>query len=390
MNAVSSNSSFSKRILANEATDELSVQDLTKIPDRITIDVNHNYFEQVTNLLPGVGFMQKGCNPLSGIPLFEGGQVDTEMFELTYEKGRTTSGDIGYLVPDQMNIPVLAFMCEKSSMTSEVTTAMSMQSMVAASQSSSFSKEISASVEVEGYGAKASGSMEKAISSSHSSAFQKDQEMSKSGHTSKFSTTALASLFTYSYQKDNYHFTEKFMEEASKVNNDATTFEFVKTYGTHFVSRAKMGSRFEQSYYFSEKASTKDISEAKQMASADSLSFSKSASVEGGGFGFSGSASASSKKSKSSEKAKESSNSRGHSFMSNMSTSGSSLSGMVNASGTECGEIVGEQNILFPVQYETVPLWEIQSLPTNLGDRLENFYSSVLKEAGKCGIKKCK
>jgi hypothetical protein len=145
--------------------------------------INHHYYEEVTNLLPGVVYMQKGYNPLAGRPIYEGGQADVEMFEFTYDQGRTTSGDVGYLVPDQMNIPVLSFMCETSGMTSEITTTNSLESMVAAAKSNSLSRDASASVSGS-YGAiSMSASFEMAMSESNSSSSDTDQKQSESNNT---------------------------------------------------------------------------------------------------------------------------------------------------------------------------------------------------------------
>jgi hypothetical protein len=90
-----------------------------------------------------------------------------------------------------------------------------------------------------------------------------------------------------------YKFSKQFIELADKVKDEKTAFEFVKMFGSHYVSRAKMGARFEENYYFSEEASSSEITKARSKASEDSMSFSASVKGSGGGWGVSVSASAS-------------------------------------------------------------------------------------------------
>jgi hypothetical protein len=159
-------------------------------------------------------------------------------------------------------------------------------------------------------------------------------------------------IFDFNQVKKSYdakEYSKAFKEEASKVKDPKSVYAFIQDFGTHYVKLAKMGSRFEQSYYFSETTSEEEVSSAQQSASEDSMDYSASGSVSGGGFGVSASASFSHSESESETKENSSSNSSSKSHSSRESTSGSKIFGMVNAAGTECGDIVGEQNILFPV-----------------------------------------
>jgi hypothetical protein len=103
-------------------------------------------------------------NPYLGKPIFEGGQVDVEMFEFTYANVRTTSGEIAYQVPDQMNVPTVSFICETSDVTSEVTMSDSMESVSEEAKSSSFSMDNSISVDVSGFGNSFGASFEMGMS----------------------------------------------------------------------------------------------------------------------------------------------------------------------------------------------------------------------------------
>jgi len=84
------------------------------------IDINLNISPQTVNLLPGVFHLQKGFNAYKGVPFFEGAQSDKDIFTFTFNDGKGTSGDTGYLVPDQMDIPPLSYMCIYSDRASEV------------------------------------------------------------------------------------------------------------------------------------------------------------------------------------------------------------------------------------------------------------------------------
>lgn len=101
--------------LAQSASEGETIQ----VPDRITVDFN--YSPQTVNLLPGVFHLQKGFNAYKGVPFFEGGQSSKDVFSFTFDDKKGTSGDKGYLVPDQMDIPPLSYVCEYSDRASEVT-----------------------------------------------------------------------------------------------------------------------------------------------------------------------------------------------------------------------------------------------------------------------------
>ena len=68
------------------------------IPEEITVVAQKE--PQTVNLLPGVFHLQKGYNQFKGVPFFEGGQSDKDVFAFTFDEKKGTSGDTGYLVPD--------------------------------------------------------------------------------------------------------------------------------------------------------------------------------------------------------------------------------------------------------------------------------------------------
>ena len=70
----------------------------SQVPDDITLRVL--YRDETANLLPGVFHLSKGFNAFKGVPLFEGGQSNKDVFSFTFNEEKSTSGDNGYFVPD--------------------------------------------------------------------------------------------------------------------------------------------------------------------------------------------------------------------------------------------------------------------------------------------------
>ncbi len=60
---------------------------------------------------------------------------------------------------------------------------------------------------------------------------------------------------------------------------------------------------------------------------------------------------------------------------------------MVNAEGTACEEMVGTQNILFPVEYKVVPYWEVEALPAAFKTALTSFRDNFYQASIDCGKK---
>lgn len=122
------------------------------IPDKVTLVLQDE--PQTVNLLPGVFHLQKGFNAFKGVPFYEGAQSDKDIFTFTFDEKKGTSGDTGYLVPDQMDIPLLSYQCIYSDRATEVTYGNSVEFMEAsedsishnASASASYSRAFSASV----------------------------------------------------------------------------------------------------------------------------------------------------------------------------------------------------------------------------------------------------
>lgn len=111
-----------------------------------------------------------------------------------------------------------------------------------------------------------------------------------------------------------------------------------------------MGARFQENIYFSSEATSKEISEAKSKANSNSFS----ASVSGGYGAFSGSASYARDSDSKSSSSSEKSESREEST----SIGGMRQFGQIDASG-KCGDLLGDENILFPVEYEIRPLFHL-------------------------------
>lgn len=115
--------------------------------DKSSIAVTVKDVSLMDNILPGVFHLQKGFNKFKGVPFFEGGETDRDIFNFTFNEGKSTSGNTAYLVPDQMDIPPLAYQCIFSDRTSELTYGNSVEFMLASEKSSAFDEEVSASFE---------------------------------------------------------------------------------------------------------------------------------------------------------------------------------------------------------------------------------------------------
>ena len=111
------------------------------------------------------------------------------------------------------------------------------------------------------------------------------------------------------------------------------------------------------------------------MNAASASSFDMEASVKAGGFKAktSGGSTSTSDDSKSTSAMKAQ--------MSSVKIGGKRQFGMIDASGSGCGELLGDKNLLFPIQYEQKAYWEIEKLPegfrSTLKTYVKNFYQSA-------------
>ena len=55
---------------------------------------------------------------------------------------------------------------------------------------------------------------------------------------------------------------------------------------------------------------------------------------------------------------------------------------MVEASGTECGDLVGEVDRLLPIKYHLKPLWEVFSYSGV--SKVQDFFNRYLETATDC------
>ena len=252
------------------------------IPEKITVVVQEE--PQTVNLLPGVFHLQKGFNQFKGVPFFEGGQSDKDIFTFTFNEKKGTSGDTGYLVPDQMDIPPLAYQCVFSDRASELTYGNSVEFMQESQKSVSY--EGAASAEYDGL---FSASVEASFSNSNSSARSSSQTARTEGRTQQMQTSAIATLYTFAVKEgeEEKYLSEDFKKDLTTVKDWASAHKFVSTYGTHYMRKAKMGARFQENIYFTETASSDDVASAKSSANANSFA----ASASGSFGGFSGSVS---------------------------------------------------------------------------------------------------
>lgn len=170
------------------------------------------------------------------------------------------------------------------------------------------------------------------------------------------------------------------------MSSHKSAFEFIRIYGSHYLKRAKMGARYQENIFFSSSATETEMAAAK--SAANSSSFGASASVSYSGFGVSASASASHKEEESSSS--ESSKGNTSQQSSSVSQGGIRQFGQIKASG-KCGELLGEDNILFPVEYETEPIFKLVDAKKFPKQRayLEYLLRTMMSEGAKCAQARC-
>jgi len=160
-------------------------------------------------LLPGVFHLQKGFNQFKGVPFFEGGQSDKDVFTFTFDEKKGTSGDTGYLVPDQMDIPPLAYQCVFTDRASEVTYGNSVEFMQESQKSVAYEGSVAASYN----GIFFSASVEASFSFSNSSARSSSQAASNEGKAQQMQISAIATLYTFAVKEGDE---EKYLSEDFK------------------------------------------------------------------------------------------------------------------------------------------------------------------------------
>lgn len=160
-----------------------------------------------------------------------------------------------------MDIPPLAYMCIYSDRASEIVTGDSTEFMQA--YSNSVSHDASGSVSG-GYGG-ASVSVEASYAAANSSARQSSSTARSNGMNKQMSTSAIATLYTFALKSgtEQSYLSEDFKSDLQSVTDEASAFQFIKTYGSHYLKKAKMGARFQENIYFSEDATESEMTKAR-------------------------------------------------------------------------------------------------------------------------------
>lgn len=204
------------------------------------------------------------------------------------------------------------------------------------------------------------------------------------GNERQMSTSAIATLYTFAIKEgsEKSFLSKDFEDDIKKLYAWDSYVKFVSTYGTHYLRTAKMGARFQENVYFSSESTSEEIAVARSEANSDSIS----ASVSGSYGAFSGSASyqgdfaSNNSNSKDDSESKEESVSRG----------GMRQFGQIAAS-SKCGDLLGDQNILFPVEYETEPLYKLvdpKKYP-NQRRHLEGLLTTMIQQGARCAKEQC-
>jgi len=156
-----------------------------------------------------------------------------------------------------------------------------------------------------------------------------------------------------------------------------------------------MGARFDQNIMFSETATEETISKASQASKSSSTTF--SAKVEAEGWGASASVGTTQGNKSGTDSSK--SNSKSSNKSNSVSTGSTKVYGQINMNN-KCGKLTGGQDILFPVEYDTEPIWkafdptkyeaQIALFKTFLNDLRANLLSCAETKCNKAGVCKVK
>lgn len=116
----------------------------------------------------------------------------------------------------------------------------------------------SASASASGGFAGASFSVEASYRNANSSARQSSQTARSEGKERQMSVSAIATLYTFALKKgkEQSFLSKDFEDDLKKLKGWDTYVEFIATYGTHYLTKAKMGSRFQENIYFSSSATS--------------------------------------------------------------------------------------------------------------------------------------
>lgn len=233
-------------------------------------------------ILPGVFHLQKGYNAYKGKPFFEGAQSNKDLFKFTFNEGRYTSGNNDYLVPDQVDMPPLSYMCEFSERASEVVMGDSTEFMEAQQKSISKGGGLNAGIQSEKFSFGASTSFQ----NSNSSAREASRSAKNNSMEKQIYTSAIATLYTYALREGKeYEFlNEEFKNDIKKVRSKKEVYWFFSLYGTHYLKRAKMGARFQENIYLSNLATESEVKDIRNEANKDSFTMSAGFGIKGFGF----------------------------------------------------------------------------------------------------------
>ena len=241
------------------------------------------------------------------------------------------------------------------------------------------------------YSTSSSASFESAGQTSNSEAMMQDKLQSSEGSVDKFQSIATASLFQFAINHQEVELSSDVVSSLAALQTDEDVFNYIKWYGTHLIQQAEMGARYEKQTYSSASASYTSLDSYREASYSDAFSnatayaFSSSASVSVDSAWVSASASVSSESASASTSATSTSTDASESTTSESSVSTSNgfswvkISGMVDASGTECGDLVGEVDRLLPIKYHLKPLWEVFDYPGV--EKVEAFYNKYLSTA---------
>jgi len=226
--------------------------------------------------LPGVSWLTKSYNMMSGTDLSDKVDGAFDIFEWSWDPERTTDGDLVYLVPKEMSIPAMNLQCMVSVSSKSVKKCTSYTNIdeQVTERSLGFDEKVSLGVDVEGItaGTNIENSLMFGRSKTTINAFSKEQD----SFTESFKLGASAKLYGTRMNwfgitfLDSFHHALKIVE---KNPTNITFIEFFQEYGTHVLNSAKFGASCHETSFMRSAHESTDYSHFKESVKTDRLSY---------------------------------------------------------------------------------------------------------------------
>lgn len=323
--------------------------------------------------LPGVNWITKSYNMMTGTDLSQKVDGAFDIFEWTWNPERTTSGDYVYMVPEELAIPPLDPQCLVSIESKSVKTVTSYTTIdeQVRERSVGFDLKVNLGVTYEGItaGTDLEASLMFGRSTTSINAFTRAQD----SFTKSFQLAASAKLYGTRMNWFGISFFDSFKNALNKVSTAPTNqmvSQFFGAYGTHVLSQVKFGSSCHETSYMKSAHDSMDYFKFNDDVKKDRLEFLfwTSSSHE--------------------HKHNQSGTT---SYGLEYSFDDVQCSGEVQVSNV-CQSISGKVNAPTVATYQLIPIWRIPGIP-NLNEAtikaMDEFVRSVIKSGSNCRDKHC-